>query len=430
MGPKVTYRQSVMNVIAGGLGTGMFSLPWSMAGASVLPGLLLTVLVVALNLGTIMILVLAAERHQVFDLGNVLALLPGRLGPAMQAFSNTMVWLAMIGCLISYIIVMHDSALIFVRGTFLAEQRWPLVTLSSLVVLPICFFDLRRLSWTSSTAFLVNVYLFLLLCVYYGQHSARDELPTDCCLLGVGTGSLAMTSALMQCIIIQMCVLPMYEELENRSPRRFLSVMVTGFTTLGVIFGAFATVGYLLFGPKVESNALLNLPHNGWSAAARLGTIVVVAAVYPIMVIPMLAPVKNMSSSRFARPDMPPSAVEARRRVIVTATTCGIVAISFGGALCIKELGIINVIDGAACVAVFTALGPGLVGLYLIENRSQCWRIAMWLLVIGGIVLGLLGLYFNDNYRKDLAGEACLWRSGQLGGGYVLTATADAGFLQ
>merc|ERR1711988_1884263 len=94
-----------------------------------------------------------------------------------------------------------------------------------------------------------------------------------------------------------MCVLPMYQELENRSPKKFDRIVAVGFSVLFIIFCGFSTLGYLYVGPGVHSNILQDLPNNIWANAAQLGTIIVVACVYPIMVYPMIAPLETVNSN-------------------------------------------------------------------------------------------------------------------------------------
>jgi len=45
-----------------------------------------------------------------------------------------------------------------------------------------------------------------------------------------GTGLVTLFSTLMQCGIIQMCVLPMYEDLKDRNPRRFQRAVMIAFS--------------------------------------------------------------------------------------------------------------------------------------------------------------------------------------------------------
>jgi amino acid permease len=199
----------------------------------------------------------------------------------------------------------------------------------------------------------------------------------------------------------------MYEELENRSPRRFLCVLLVAFTSLGLLFAAFATVSYLAFGENVDSNVLNNLPKNHLSDVARIAVVGVVAAVYPIMVLPMVAPVRNLSLSWFSKTS---DELVARRRrsLLVSFTTVLLVAISLFGSWQVHSLGIINVIDGALCVGVFTSLGPAMVGLFLLRRTSFLWRLSMWVLIVFGIAMSAFGFFFIQNQAGDLA-RHCFW---------------------
>merc|ERR1712060_651546 len=128
----------------------------------------------------------------------------------------------------------------------------------------------------------------------------------------------------------------------------------------------------------------------------------VVAAIYPIMVIPMIAPLKNMGRDWFARPDLALALVEQRRKIIVSIITVGIVAVSFAGAMSIGDLDVVNVIGGSLGVGIFTALVPALVGLYLLDRRSVVWKVSMGLLLCFGIAMGCLGLGYRGNYTAEL----------------------------
>merc|ERR1712048_1000220 len=96
--------------------------------------------------------------------------------------------------------------------------------------------------------------------ILFCHRAVEHALPTHVCYLGFSTGSVSMVSSLMQCIIVQMCILPMYEELQDRTPRKFLGVLAVAFGSLVVVFAGFACIGYLVFGPKVEGDVLKSLP--------------------------------------------------------------------------------------------------------------------------------------------------------------------------
>merc|ERR1712032_221890 len=67
-----------------------------------------------------------------------------------------------------------------------------------------------------------------------------------------------------------MCVLPMYEELEDRNPAKFSRIVAVSFTVLFGIFALFAVLGYFVFGAGVHSNILVTLPHTAWGHASRI----------------------------------------------------------------------------------------------------------------------------------------------------------------
>merc|ERR1719480_265099 len=98
-----------MNLMTTGLGTGILCLPWLMAGASILPGLAIIAVVLAVNAWTTSILVHASDKHQVFDLGGLLAKVGG-CGGLLQVVSNVIIWVSTFLCLISYILVISGSA--------------------------------------------------------------------------------------------------------------------------------------------------------------------------------------------------------------------------------------------------------------------------------------------------------------------------------
>lgn len=412
--PQVGARAVIMNLVTGGLGTGMLSLPWAMAGASLVVGTIVIIGVVALNFVTIMILVYASEKYQAFDLAAVLGNLPGRLGPVMQILTNAMVWIALFGSLASYIIGMCDSAGPFLRGTFL-DHRVAIAGLSSLLVTPLCFLDQKYLSFSSAAAVLVNCYLIILICLEFVRRSTQKTLPPETCVVGLTTGSLTMVSTAAQCIIIQMCVLPMYKEFEGRvaqsqahplGPQKFARVLMVAFSLLVVLFAAIAALGYLTFGENVQSNLLLSLPNDSAGQVAQAGMFLVLGAVYPIMMIAMIAPIKNMEVDKFGHGP----AAKRKKSLAVTGATLLLILASFGVALKVDSLGLVNVLDGALCICFFTALVPGLVGLLLLDRRSLLWRACMYALLVGGLVLGILGIVYTENKPEQLRSACDLYR--------------------
>jgi amino acid permease len=371
------------NLVTGGLGAGILSLPWTAAGASILTAALITGFALALNAWTIMILVEAAEKYDVFDIGAVLSMLSGKLGHTSQAVCNLLVWGTMFMCLVGYLIIIADSVEPLTAGTALGNREiW--IAFGSLAVLPLCFLDQQYLSFSSTLSILVNVYLVLLV-AYLSVTQPWHGLPQPC-VFGLGEGCVSMCSALMMAIVIQMCVLPMYQSMRNRSVARFRRVLTVSFSFLFVLFVGFQTLALVAFGPFVQSNVLRNLPDDFAGSLARLGMIGAVLGVYPIMIAPMVAPVRS-----------------AKGNGLANWATLAIVLGAMGVGFFVRDLGIMNVLNGAISVAGFVAVAPGLVGFYLLGKS----RWAMALLILTGLLLGALGLVLTGNYVEN-ADESCL----------------------
>ena len=141
---RVSLFGMTLNLVTGGLGSGILTLSWGMAGASVVVALVLTLAVVALNGFTVMLLVHAAEAHKKFDLGSLVSVLPGRWpGPIAQGAFNALVWFTMWMTLLGYIIIVQDCLTSLFPSRSVLASRWLWAVLSSAVVLPLSWMDLQ-----------------------------------------------------------------------------------------------------------------------------------------------------------------------------------------------------------------------------------------------------------------------------------------------
>lgn len=387
---SATSTELVVNLITCGLGTGVFTLPWSTAGSSVVVAVAIIGLVLGLNAWTISIIVEAGERHQVFNLGSLLGRIPGSLGRSAAVSVNLFIWFSTYLCLVGYIIVIVDS----LHSVLPLYHRSTLAMFAAAAVLPLCFLDQKRLAFTSTLAVLATANVFAVICSQFAHTEFTGTRPQSC-LMGLSTGTIAMFSAMMQTVVIQMCILPMYQELEDRSPKKFNRILAVSFSSLFVLCSAFAVIGYLTFGEAVSSNVLNNLPATHWGHLTRLSAALAVLAVYPIIMSPMIAPLYN--------PDIGGSAAAAGATVLVVLAS--MVAATF-----LDDLGFVNVVNGSLSCGAFVALAPSLVGLYLLGPTSLApeWRLCMYGLIVFGCVCSALGAVLTDNYARSLH-AACLW---------------------
>jgi hypothetical protein len=104
---SVTPRQLTANMTLAGLGTGIISLPYNVAGSGLINAFVITFVVLTLNFLTNMILVWACEKHQIFEQERLLEKLP--YGKYWKYLANFSIWSAYFICLVGYIIAFADS---------------------------------------------------------------------------------------------------------------------------------------------------------------------------------------------------------------------------------------------------------------------------------------------------------------------------------
>eukprot|EP00392_Amoebophrya_sp_AT5.2_P001312 g1314.t1 len=411
-----------MNMVLCGLGAGILSLPWTTAGAGLLNAAFWNFTILSLSYYTMMMMVRCGEKYQLFDMEALLnecdnfPIIPVlRLKISGKAWKQSCAfaiwgsyWLALVG----YIIIIVDSVMptvAFVLGvpdTVPPIPRVIPVVGGGLVILPLCFLSQKKLALTSTLGVFSNCFVVFAVGLNYfvvggGGGSSSSTKPTPRpsppCLLGFTKGNITYVSAICMAMVIQPCVLPMYETLERRSPQRFSQLLLVSFGILWLLFSVFSTFAYLTYGEETKGNVLSNLPEGAWySVIARAGMALVAAGVYPLMLFPMLAPIKN----------------EKLKRISVF----GILLSTMIAALSFTDLGILNVACGALSTFFFIALYPVVIGVSLDEqnggsrttssNRLNLKFASLFVLGTLSAVMGLL--MSSDNGAKDLV-KHCAW---------------------
>jgi amino acid permease len=210
-------------------------------------------------------------------------------------------------------------------------------------------------------------------------------------------GSIAYLSLIMNAVIIQMNALPMYQQLQDRTPGKFTRILSVAFVALFILFGSFASVAYCAFGGDVSSNVLNSLNEDVWGSAARIAIAVVVAGVYPLLAMAMTAPLL---------------AVYPKNSPQMVFGTLVIVSVSCLASLWLSDLGLVNVIAGASQLFYFVGLAPAFVGIYLVSDDggfkdSSWWRFGMGLLVTVTTAGSVLCFMFGTNNFTDELMETC-----------------------
>eukprot|EP00928_Gymnodinium_smaydae_P001139 TRINITY_DN10413_c0_g2_i1.p1 TRINITY_DN10413_c0_g2~~TRINITY_DN10413_c0_g2_i1.p1 ORF type:complete len:412 (-),score=33.59 TRINITY_DN10413_c0_g2_i1:282-1517(-) len=400
-GPKSTTASKTaitLNLITMGLGSGLLTMPWGVAGGSIVISLGLLAFILWLNHWTIMLLVRASDQVQEFDLGSMLNLLPSPTGKILQALCDTIIFASQFLALLGYIAVIVSTIERFAPQV----QRRTSVAIVTLVLLPLSLLDQKYLAFTSTMSILTNIYLIGLL-IYYAVDTPQYHEEESLCLLGFASGSITMVSLLMYTITIHMAMPPMYKELEGRTPEKFRSCLTCAFVFLFALFAAVMVCGYVAFGPSVSSSVLDSLPDDVWGSMARGGMSLCLIGCYPLNLKPM--------SALFARTTTDAAEEGGTEKHVpscdgsLLASAVIIIGVSTTS-LWVRTLGPLNAINGAIQVFGYIGAVPGIVGLYLLEGNNRGRRVALVILIIFATTLSVLGFIFTDNHASDL-NEAC-----------------------
>eukprot|EP00808_Paulinella_micropora_P014549 g76726.t1 len=436
---KVGMGTMTLNLVAIGLGTGVLSQPWGLAGASLLVGMVINGGVLFLNCLTLMLMVEACEKHQEFELGGLLSKLPGYLGRVTEPACNLLIMFSSGGTLITYFIVIYDSLQPYLPSHGPLSNRVCVIVLSAVCILPLCLVDQNYLSFTSTLSMLVNANILLLLFAHLYEHGVATQV----CVLGPSIGSLTLFIIIFHSIIVHMCIPPMYAELSDRSPARFRTCLIRAFVVLFLVFSGFAGVGYIGLGPQVSSNLLNSLPDTPWTAATRIAMIACCLSVFPFLMVTLTAPSVQPAAAQAGKEGSPGDiALESPQQAEHSAATpntpgaglffkliglcskagCAralrtnlgatvfwmtlVAVVSFF----VRDLGFVNVINGAASVAGFVGIVPCLVGLYLLDGYqgTRKGRCLMYGLLVFCLVSAALGFVYTDNQAQQLL-DSCWW---------------------
>lgn len=382
-GQSASPTTVTLNLIGGSFGIGIFSLSWTVAGSSIVSSIFVFAIVVIVNAWTVHVLVRGAEKYDVYDLGSLLSKLHPRISRISQYTVNITNYAVLLIGQINYTTVMA-VALKDIMGNSGWSAIASRVTVGA-VMLPLCFLNQKYLNVTSGITITLNLFIFGIICYL-------PKRPTGTCALGIGEGTMSMVASFEQAIVIQMCALPMYQDMKDRSPARFCRSVNTAFLVVFFLFSAYFTLGYLTFGPEVHGLILRSFPDDPFGEMGRIAGGISVVGCYPIFEQAMVAPIWNLKS-------------DMRWPFYVAATV-----ITVGGttalSIFISDYAILNVISGCICAVVFVCLVPCVVGYSLLE-LSGFERTGLMVLLVIGTTIGILGFFYSDNY---VGGMHCFWQ--------------------
>jgi len=381
-------------------GAGLLSLPWGMAGSGLISGVLIIFLGLILNAATSMIFIVTGEKYKKFDTGALCQLIPGRLGKVLSVSANAGIWISQFLCLIANTIIFSDSLDTIMDGY---GHRWIWVLVFGAMTLPLSMLPQKYLGFTSFVSIAVNVYLVCIIVKNFAEQGPKKD---RVCIFGYGRGTLAMVCTFSMSSVLQYCAFPMYEEFQDATPKRFLNVLIISWSFVFLIFATFTSFAYMTYGELVESDIIDMLDADVYGNISRGGISVVVTCCYPLMVAPMLQPVRELLEPRSQGYETLNDGKKEKSKwkyykpFIVT----GIVGFATACTLFVDSLGFVNVLNGALSLFLFVCGLPALFGLYLWEN-TRFMTFVYYLLGFFGTSMAIFGLIFTDNYHEEVMGH-------------------------
>ncbi|CAD7942290.1 unnamed protein product [Amoebophrya sp. A120] len=437
----VSFWGTVANQVLAALGTGVLSLPLNATSAGIINTVVITALLMWLNYVSVMWLVRAAEKHQIWEMDKLLEKV--RCGRLWFWTCSAVLRISYMIVLVSYLITFRDSVFRILDRFVPVEETAPesmrtrlesmlslepetsyadallsrqvqhletqdrtefplggfkvgffsLITLGALLVAPLVFFPLKWLSYTSYFSIFVNLSVLIIIFVNFALQ--KDQLPghpggywyatQDLCLFGLNTGSFGLMSSLVMAFSVQPGMPAMYQEMENRSVERFGKAMKISTVFMFCLFLLFPFFSMMTYGDELQGNVLMNLPKDAWyTPAVMIGMALVVLCVFPMIHYPM----KIGFQSRWWTLAWTIGPVIAAWALAVVCATMG------------WELDFLNNVSGAISAFFFLAFFPALIGLELVEELPSYWSgkgvLKYWLFSLFGLAAMVLGLFYPE----------------------------------
>jgi len=349
---KSGFWVTVLNIVKACVGTSMLSLPWAFAGGSLIPSMIVLCLSSFSVVISIVIIVLACEELKAFNVPALLKEFPPWLTRVMEVSTFIMCLIQTGLALVSYIVLAADSMIKVIPG--LSRTSWSLLFAFG-IYFPLCLMKLKDLWFTSAVGLSAAFYTFVLICVYSGPP------PVDYCFFEFNMEWFTVAGVSTQAVCLFYCIPPMYENLENRSVKKFSKATITAFIICTIFYGAFSSIAYLNFGNASLGDILLNLPENLASHVARFGQLICVLGSYPLIFLGTITTIEGQFFGEFS---------SQFQRV---GTIFGLHVIFLSLSLVLPDLGVLNSINGGLAIATLTFIFPALFAIYILHKSTAAF---------------------------------------------------------
>ncbi|XP_051116341.1 amino acid transporter AVT6E [Andrographis paniculata] len=402
---------AVFNLTTSIIGAGIMALPATLKVLGLVLGVILIFLIGILSEISVELLIRYAVLCKANTYGEVVEV---ALGKTAKVLSEICIIINNAGVLIVYLIIMGDVMSGSIRhiGVFdqwLGHGFWDhrkLLILITVVIFlaPLCSLDkIDSLSTTSAASVALAVVFVVIVFVVAAIKlvEGKVELPRmapDFSSSNAIFELLVVIPVMSNSYVCHFNVQPIYNELEDRSPRKMYKVGRITTTICILVYASTAIAGYLLFGQDTESDVLTNFDEDlgiRFSTAldyiVRVGYILHLVLVFPVIHFSLRQTVDSLIFE-----GLNPLTESRKRCLILTMVLLGLV---YFGSTMIPNIWMAFKFTGATTAVSLGFTFPALIALRLNKEGgtklSRVERCLSWSMLSLAIIVSFAGIIGN-----------------------------------
>ncbi|PON51663.1 Amino acid transporter, transmembrane domain containing protein [Parasponia andersonii] len=401
---------AVFNLTTSIIGAGIMALPATMKVLGLVLGSVLIILMGILSEISVELLVRFTVLCKASSYGEVVQCGFGR---PMRVFSEICIIVNNAGVLVVYLIIMGDvmSGSLHHIGVFdqwLGHGFWDHRKLLILVVLvvflaPLCALEkIDSLSLTSAASVALAVVFVVVACVVAtiklveGRIEAPRMAP-DFSSKEAILDLLVVIPIMTNAYVCHFNVQPIYNELEDRSPKKMNRVGRITTVLCVVVYASTAISGYLLFGEDTESDVLTNFDKDlGIRFSSLLNYIVRVGYIlHLVLVFPVIHFSLRETVNALVFEGSAPLSESRKRSLILTVV---LLALIYIGSTMIPNIWTAFKFTGATTAVSLGFIFPSLIALKLNrkgESLSLGQKFLSWMMLIMAGIVSIVGVVGN-----------------------------------
>eukprot|EP01065_Artemidia_motanka_P015677 TRINITY_DN1940_c4_g1_i1.p1 TRINITY_DN1940_c4_g1~~TRINITY_DN1940_c4_g1_i1.p1 ORF type:complete len:467 (+),score=99.63 TRINITY_DN1940_c4_g1_i1:152-1552(+) len=420
---KMPFYSAVFNLTHTIIGSGTLTLPHVFAKSGWLPANIIAVLIMVLTTYSVYLLVVASDRVGGRGARNFEGLGYKTCGVWGSVYAEATFIFGGLGTLTGYMIFI-GKLMCQVTGLDTDSQRYiPILITVGGVIIPLTIFRrINALRYVSMVAILAILYITAMYVAFVARIGRYNDDPAGSySYIGPKTATWSHESVdslnlMIGAFCVQNTCLPVYGEMQNRSPRRIVLATMCAMAIAFVVYEIMGVCGYHLLGENVGGDSLLEFDDefvdahpwtNVWRDVAKVMMAGNLALVAPLAIWPFRSAACSVISRARAGCTGPArgsdfaSATLFRSVTIVSLIIVSVMAITIPDVTI--PFSVVNSLAGGSMIFVM----PGLFYIYSLpeaERFSVRAAGSSWAMIVTGLAVAGLGFGLEVKNLKDKYG--------------------------